>query len=298
MKQVGLFLCCIFILFFAHAQNVGIGNPAPAEKLDVNGNINVTGTIKANGIDGAANQVLMKNGSGTMVWGDMCEYKNIFVFATPGSTNWTIPPGVTKVWVEAWGGGAGGNWYGGGGGGGYVSGIINVVPGNSIGCVVGAGGSGGGFTSGNGNNSSISYSPIGLTLTAYGGYKTTFTAPAMLSDGYGGNFGSSVAFDSYWGKNGEAASFVRTSGFQYNATTFIEQSTGGNGGSAGNTVNTGGKAGFYTFNTTTSTMIRLGLGSNGIFPGGGGGSGYAGLLSSLGNSNGNAGAKGVVFIHY
>lgn len=50
-------------------RNVGIKNPTPAEALDVTGNINVTGTIKANGIDGTANQVLMKNGSGILSWG-------------------------------------------------------------------------------------------------------------------------------------------------------------------------------------------------------------------------------------
>ncbi len=50
------------------AQNVGIGNPTPTEKLDVTGNINVTGTIKANGVDGSANQVLAKNASNNMAW--------------------------------------------------------------------------------------------------------------------------------------------------------------------------------------------------------------------------------------
>jgi hypothetical protein len=51
-----------------NAQNVGIGNPAPAEKLDVTGNINVTGTIKANGVDGTARQVLAKNESNNLAW--------------------------------------------------------------------------------------------------------------------------------------------------------------------------------------------------------------------------------------
>lgn len=54
--------------FFLCAQNVGINNPNPNEKLDVNGNINVTGTIKANGAAGSPNQVLMKDNGGNMVW--------------------------------------------------------------------------------------------------------------------------------------------------------------------------------------------------------------------------------------
>ena len=45
---------------FVNAQNVGINNPNPNEKLDVNGNINVTGTIKANGSAGSPNQVLKR----------------------------------------------------------------------------------------------------------------------------------------------------------------------------------------------------------------------------------------------
>jgi Protein of unknown function (DUF1566) len=50
-----------------NAQNVGIGSPAPTEKLDVTGNINVTGTIKANGVAGTAGQVLKSTGS-AMAW--------------------------------------------------------------------------------------------------------------------------------------------------------------------------------------------------------------------------------------
>lgn len=300
MKQLCIGLCCMFSLVFTHAQNVGIGNPAPAEKLDVNGNINVTGTIKANGIDGAANQVLMKNGSGTMVWGDMCDYKNIFMLDIPGSTSWTVPADVTKVWVEAWGGGAGGTWYGGGGGGGYVSGIINVTPGNNILCIAGGGGANGGASGGNGNNSSIVYISNGITLTAYGGTSPIFLSPNYLYDGAGGSFGATSGFYSFWGQNGGSASLLRTSGFQYNATTFIEQSTGGNGGNAGNTSNTGGRAGFYIFNTTTAALIRIGAASAGLFPGGGGGSGFVGVVTSpgIGYSNGYSGARGAVIIHY
>jgi hypothetical protein len=67
MKKLFLFTL-MAIAIQAQAQNVGIGNPAPNEKLDVTGNINVTGTIKANGVDGTANQVLAKNASNNMAW--------------------------------------------------------------------------------------------------------------------------------------------------------------------------------------------------------------------------------------
>jgi hypothetical protein len=59
------------ILFFAgnvFAQNVGIGTTTPNFPLDVNGNMNVTGEIKANGTSGTAGQVLQSNGNNTMAW--------------------------------------------------------------------------------------------------------------------------------------------------------------------------------------------------------------------------------------
>jgi hypothetical protein len=64
-------LIIIWVSFFAkntNAQNVGIGTILPSEKLDVAGNINITGSIKANGVDGSNGQVLKSNGDGTMSW--------------------------------------------------------------------------------------------------------------------------------------------------------------------------------------------------------------------------------------
>ena len=113
--KYSFFSLVCFISTIATAQNVGIGNPAPAEKLDVNGNINLTGTIKANGVDGTANQVLMKNGSGVLQWGNICDFKNFLTFYS--SSTFTISAGVTKIMAELWGAGGGGNANAGGGGG-------------------------------------------------------------------------------------------------------------------------------------------------------------------------------------
>jgi hypothetical protein len=44
--------------------NVGIGISAPAQKLDVVGNINFTGALMSNGLAGTAGQILKSNGSG------------------------------------------------------------------------------------------------------------------------------------------------------------------------------------------------------------------------------------------
>ena len=66
-------------------------------------------------------------------------------FTTPGATTWTVPSGVTRLFVQAWAGGGGGNasYYGsggGGGGGGYAEGWCVVTPGDTPSVIVGAGG--------------------------------------------------------------------------------------------------------------------------------------------------------------
>lgn len=52
----------------AQSGNVGVGVALPAEKLDVDGNIQLTGEIKLNGSGGTVGQVLTSNGNGTMAW--------------------------------------------------------------------------------------------------------------------------------------------------------------------------------------------------------------------------------------
>src|SRR5689334_14005146 len=109
-------------------QNVGVGTTTPVERLDVNGNINLTGTIKANGTDGQPNQVLMKNNAGSFVWGDLCEYKNSVYYDAVATHSWTVPANVKRITVEAWGSGGGGSSYSGGGGGGYIVATFSVTP--------------------------------------------------------------------------------------------------------------------------------------------------------------------------
>src|ERR1043165_6003098 len=125
MRYTVIFLL-IFLSIKINAQNVGVGTTTPIERLDVNGNINVTGTIKANGIDGTANQVLMKNGSGNLAWGDLCDYKHaVSLFNATGT--WNVPAGVTRIFIEVWGAGGGGNSFGGGGGGTYIAAPFTVT---------------------------------------------------------------------------------------------------------------------------------------------------------------------------
>jgi hypothetical protein len=75
--------------------DVGIGNTAAAEKLDVTGNINVTGTIKANGVAGTAGQILTTSGS-TLAWTNLTIPATTYVigdFAQGGVVFWVSPNG-------------------------------------------------------------------------------------------------------------------------------------------------------------------------------------------------------------
>jgi hypothetical protein len=274
-------------------QNVGIGTTTPTEKLDVDGNINVTGTIKANGVDGAANQVLMKNGSGALVWADMCEYKNMATFFANGT--WIVPAGVTKILVEVWGAGGGGSSYGGGGGGGYARAIFSVTPGNSINISIGIGGNGGGTTSSNGGTTQVT---AGLEfINASGGSGSGYNAPtATINSTPGGTYAFTAGFTNHFGMRGEAGKENRNTFIQNTSTSFYEVSSDGDGGNAANSINTGGP-GAYRMIDAATTLVRNRFAQSGKVPGGGGGGGYS-MLTVGGFGNGTFGGDGMVVIHY
>jgi hypothetical protein len=265
--------------------NVGIGTISPAEKLDVSGNINITGTIKANGVDGTANQILMKNGSGTLAWGDMCEYKNMesFLFTTLNAIQlWTIPAGVTKIAVETWGGGGSANSENGGGGGGYLYAILTVTPASSVSIIVGKGGT---LNTGEGGTgSSVSYGAI--LVGAQGS-----SNPTPSSGGLGGNiFVTPSTFRNYTGFAGESGRVPSILVNQLPANENFYQYKYGSGGNAGNTHNTGGEGGMRAFKDGVFVIYGNYQGNAGAFPGGGGGASSVSL--------GAAGANGFVVIHY
>ncbi len=56
---------------YAGTDRVGIGTGSPTEKLDVIGNVKITGEIKPNGSGGQQGQVLTNNGNGSMHWAAM-----------------------------------------------------------------------------------------------------------------------------------------------------------------------------------------------------------------------------------
>lgn len=99
------------------------------------------------------------------------------VFATPGTTSFTVPANISNILVEvigAGGGGGGGSEFssgGQGGGGGYVKALIAVTPGASYTVVVGAGGDGLAYDGESGGPGGDSYilAPDGTTKLASAG---------------------------------------------------------------------------------------------------------------------------------
>jgi hypothetical protein len=270
-----LTLVFLFLSFSIFSQNIGINTPNPTESLDVTGNINISGTLKAAGIDGNPGQVLMKNGNGSLIWGDISNFKKLknYEFTIAGEIqHFTVPANVTKIRIQAWGGGGLGysvsvnnTYFGaGGGGGGYIEGDLDVVGGTIIDLTVGNGANGL-------NVGTLSYilNPIdGSFFKEYPGENSIYEgAFNRIFSGSGGMFESNTT--SYIGLSGEAGrpSIIRYD--QISSTDFGQAIYDGNGGNAGNSVSTGGIGGYLLINTTTNSVMSQARGSIGKVPGGG-----------------------------
>ncbi len=266
---------------FLPSGRVGLGTSTPNERLDVSGNINLSGTIKVNGTDGQPDQVLMKNSSGNLIWGDMSEYKNFTSFIDAGVHTWAVPAGFTKIMFEAWGAGGGGNAIGGGGGGGYICGRMNVIPGQVVNIDVGNGGGGASATAaGDGGYSRVTISAF--VWTAYGG-----TGASTVIPGPGGVYSHNSVL-SFKGMEGEPGGTSTETYEQSSSTIFVRAIRYGGGGDGGNTVNTGAKGGFRSFNAATAVILTSFTPTYSSAPGGGG----------AGHANGIYGAKGLVIIYW
>jgi hypothetical protein len=289
-----------FTIMHCVAQNVGIGTASPSEKLDVNGNINIAGDLKINGNAGSSNQVLMKDASNTIGWGNLQEFKNMQVFdcnniaSSTGASNclssWTVPAGVNTVLVECWGGGGGANQMSGGGGGGYISAKLTVTPATAASLFIGAGGNYGSIiqSSISGGNSSFSIGT--MSLVAYGGAGGLAGDPFTSVNGSqssGGTYIVTGITSQFIGYNGSPGSISKLSFMSAGVSDFAKIVNYGDGGDAAILPGSGSKGGYRIVSAAITQSIYST--QFGIQPGGGGGADATG---------GYYGRGGRIIIHW
>ena len=267
MKKLLLVFIVISFSILAESQNVGINNPAPTEKLDVNGNVNITGTIKTSGISGRKGQVLMSTGTG-LSWGSTAGYRKSQSYASPGANQFTVPAGVTEVMVEVWGAGSGGTLYCGGTSGGYARTVRAVTPGDVVFINIGAG------------------SPFGNSITTSGGTTSAVFGADQLN-AYGGSGitsanlrglpvsgATSGSFDNVYFFFGNAGTATTYSGYMKNSTTYVEVYNYGGGGAATGFLNIMPEPGDHV-RFENGTVINVLYSFHAKIPSGGGPAGYA-----------------------
>lgn len=224
---------------------------------------------------------------------------NAFGERTSDNT-WTVPAGVTRMFVKMWGAGGGGGAYGGwrqgsrGGGGGYSQAIIPVVPGETITYRCGQRGyprwsnnkaypDGGGASTGGGDNQ----------YCGSGGGSTSIKVPSISTEfcvfaGAGGGGGSCNGYalnsgGAGGGFAGQGASNTPYNGGSYNGKGGT-QSAGGAGGSPSNSA--GGAGSFKQGGTHQNPNNYGGGGGGGWY---GGGSGSYNPSPSMGGGGGGSG---------
>lgn len=251
--------------FFTQAQNVGIGTTTPAEKLDVTGNVNITGTLKANGNAGSDGQVLMSTGSG-LSWGSQAGYKKCVVFMAPGNGTWVVPAGVTEVMAEVWGAGSGGTAAIGGTSGGYARTVQTVPPGYGIAWQVGAGSAYGATTTSSGGLSQVTF-PLGY-IQANGGGGVNASSVGFPASG-SGSLTNNVFY--MYGNSGE---FTTATYGQRTATIYVQVDHFGSGGATVGMFNPYAVHGDLQVieNGVTTTYSS----THSVVPGAGGAAGYGG----------------------
>lgn len=222
--------------------------------------------------------------------GDTGEFKNFTAFR--GYAVWTVPQGVSRFMIEAWGGGGGGDiyqkpsptYYGGSQGcdGGYSGAYVRKIVDagftlTSLTISVGYGGGGAtrgndlnrGYNATNGGHSIVSAGSF--TLVANGGYITGGTGAPYGSDNFPGNRPLIIP--------GNPPKGMEITYGQVSSTEFVKVIKGGCGGTAfGVAPNIGGFG--HTFSvrpasTTYSSVVDFETVnealSDGSYPGGGGG---------------------------
>lgn len=203
------------------------------------------------------------------------------VFTSSGT--FTVPTGVTEIFVTACGGGGGGAGGGytsssqGWGGGGGASSILRtrsltVTPGASVTVTIGAAGGGGGF---HGNGGSGGTTTVGSLqfMGGYGGSRFGFTdgSTFIRNGGQGGPFSAAGGDGGFYGASGTSGEPAE---YAAGNLTSTPNGTGGSGG--GGSFGPGGNSGPVNAAATAVTSTYYGSGGGGSPCNDGYGTGNAG----------------------
>ena len=168
------------------------------------------------------------------------------MFTTVGATTWTVPAGVTQVWISGAGGGGGGGrttntsaGAGGGGGAACMATAVTVTPLASITVTVGGGGPG---TTAASTPAAGGTSSFGALVSLAGGSPPTYTGSQGIGGAAGGAGGAQGgAGGSQGAGSGGGTIFGSGGGGGINTAAATPGSTGGlyGGGGGGGTSNGG-----------------------------------------------------------
>lgn len=209
---------------------------------------------------------------------------------TSGSGTFIVPPGVTSITIQTWGGGGRGSTRstsdggGGGGGGGFSQSTIAVTPGQSYNYSVGAGST----TIAAGGNSWFSLTTEGVAIVrALGGASASNNSAAGAQGGASGT--GTITFTGGNGADGitTGGSGGRVGGGGGGAAGPLGVGANASGRTGGNNTNGGGNGGTAPNSNDTD-------GQDGFSIGGGG----SGAARTSGTKNGGSGARGQITITY
>lgn len=222
----------------------------------------------------------MIGASGEVYWSDILTftnsginitvYTNATVFGALSSTSvvdqiWSVPVGVSNVYIQCWGGGGGGGGGSSAGGeGGYSAALLSVIPGEALVIQCGQGGKYGNTTTPSLPGGGL---PSSINASGGGGYSAVIRGSYLVILAGGGGGGG---YNTIGGAAGG--------------------STGGNGNATGTALY--GIGGSQTSGGRTNGLYLSG--GNGLGGGycGGGGGGYYGGGGGYGGSGNHAGGGG------
>lgn len=224
-------------LIFSQAISLTAAQTVPANKV---WKIEGIGVTTQNSFIPSSNGLTSSGSSSSSTSNLPTIYQSPKKFETVGIYNWKVPPGVTSICIEVWGGGAGGSPSGSGGGGGYGYQCYTVVPLTNYIVTVGAGGYG--VSGGSSSVGNLISASGGTNNGGIGGSATSSTGTIISINGdngggylsYGGNGGN--------GGNGGA------SAYQYQS--FVQGYDGaipGGGGGYGSGLTNGARGQVYIY---------------------------------------------------